>query len=141
MTYENYIKGCIVRFVVEEAWSYGGIDCMCAVAQVLANRVKAGWGDWKDVIANAHGYIGTVVDVPDVEHRDAMFRQMLAAVDGIYHGTSEDLVSIHDDRGFTPALYYANLNQLDRKWFRESIAGKGEEHPRLAVVGQLTFFG
>jgi hypothetical protein len=66
---------------------------------------------------------------------------MLAAVDGIYHGTAEDCVSVHDDRGALPALYYANLNQLDRKWFRESIAGKGDEHPRLATVGQLTFFG
>jgi hypothetical protein len=142
MTYENFIKGRIVQFAVNEAWCYGGVDCMCAVAQVIANRVKAGWGEWNKVIDDAPQHAGTDLDeMPVLDHRDAMFRQMLAAVDGIYHGTAEDLVSIEDDRGFTPALYYADLNQLNRAWFRENITGKIAEHPRLATVGQLTFFG
>ena len=51
MTYESYVKGKLVDFVSGEAYHHGGSETMLAVAQVLANRVAAGWqGDRKSVV-------------------------------------------------------------------------------------------
>ena len=62
MTYESYIKARLVDFVVGEAFNSGGVEVMLAVAQVIANRVGAGWqgGDWLKVIHGAPEYRGTV---------------------------------------------------------------------------------
>jgi hypothetical protein len=142
VTYENYIKGRMVQFAVAEAYHVGGWDAMCAVAQVLANRVKNGWGEWYDVLDRAGDYRGTVNDPPKVDPRAAEFRRMLTMIDDIYHGLADDTnVNVEDDRGGkTMALYYADLNNLNRAWFRENVLSNLVEHPRLATVGPLTFF-
>lgn len=142
MTYENYIKGKIVDYAANEAWHHGGIEGMLAVAQVLANRVKAGWGDWSTVLRSAPKFIGTTIAPPDIDPRDIAFRRMLGAVDDIYNGVADDSnVNVTDDRGETPALYYAELNNIDREWFIENVTQELDRHPRIATVGPLTFFG
>jgi hypothetical protein len=141
MTYENYIKARLVEFAVNEAYHHGGVESMCAVAQVLANRVNAGWGEWKEVLDKATDYSGTIVDPPTIDPRDATFRRMLTLVDDIYHGIADDSnVNIEDDRGKLTALYYADLNDLGRNWFRENVLNDLKTHPRIASVGPLTFF-
>lgn len=142
MTYENYIKARLVDYAVNEAYHHGGIEGMCAVAQVIANRVAAGWGEWKKVIDSAPNYTGTIVEPPEFDPRDITFRRMLSMVDDIYQGTSDSTnVNIEDDRGRTVALYYAELNNIDRAWFRDNITAYIDRHPRIATVGPLTFFG
>ena len=142
MTYENYIKGKIVDYAANEAWHHGGIEGMLAVAQVLANRVKAGWGEWHKIILTAPDYIGTVQSPVVLDPRDASFRRVLASIDDIYQGIADDSnVNVEDDNGKHLALYYAELNQIDRKWFRENVLQQLQRHPRLATVGPLTFFG
>jgi Cell Wall Hydrolase len=142
VTYENYIKARLVDYAVNEAYHHGGIQGMCAVAQVIANRVNSGWGEWKKVIDDAHNYSGTIVEPPDLDPKDLTFRRMLTMVDDIYYGTADDTnVNIEDDRGKTLALYYAELNSIDRQWFSDNITGNIDMHPRLATVGPLTFFG
>jgi hypothetical protein len=141
VTYESYIKGRMVDFAVIEAFHHGGTDGMCAVAQVLANRVEEGWGDWYDVVTKAGDYRGTVNDPPKLDPRDPSFRRMISLIDDIYHGTADDSnVNIEDDRGTKVALYYADLNNLNRAWFRENVLSSLIEHPRLTTVGPLTFF-
>jgi hypothetical protein len=141
LTFENYIKARLVDYAVAEAYHHGGIEGMLAVAQVIANRVKAGWGDWKQVIDAAPNYVGTIVPPPKFEPRDITFRRMLSMVDDIYQGTSDDTnVSIEDDRGKLVALYYAELYNIDRSWFRDNITAHLDMHPRLSTVGPLTFF-
>jgi Cell Wall Hydrolase len=142
VTYENYIKARLVDYAVNEAYHHGGIEGMCAVAQVIANRVASGWGEWKAVIDTAPKYTGTTTIAPKFEPRDITFRRMLSMVDDIYQGTSDSTnVNIEDDRGRTMSLYYAELNNIDRAWFRENITAHPDRHPRLATVGPLTFFG
>jgi hypothetical protein len=144
MTYENYIKGKLVDVIVTEAYHHGGSDAMLAVAQVLANRVAAGWngGDWLRVIDSAPFYRGTVWEpeaakpVPNV--RDGGFRELLRRVDDVYHGTADDS-AVNNEQG-QKALYYAELHNLNRVWFKENILNDLEAHPRIAVVGQMTFF-
>ena len=142
MTYENYIKARLVDYAVNEAYHHGGIEGMCAVAQIIANRVKAGWGEWKQVIDNAPNYIGTIVPAPKFEPRDIAFRRMLSMVDEIYQGTSDDTnVSIEDDRGKIVGLYYAELNNINRDWFIKNVVTHIDRHPRIATVGPMTIFG
>jgi hypothetical protein len=142
MTYENYIKGRLVEFAVQEAYLYGGTACMCAVAQVIANRVSAGWGEWKNVLDTTAKYTGNVhVLTPSFEPRDITFRHMLSLVDDIYLGTADDTnVNVSDDRGTLTALYYADLASPLSDWFRVTVSNHIDKHPRIATVGPLTFF-
>lgn len=140
MTYESYIKSRLVDFIVEEAYSSGGVEVMLAVAQVLSNRVIAGWqgGDWLRVIKTAPDYRGTIQIYGSIDPKDANFRELLRRVDDVYHGISDD-ESVNNDSG--KSLYYAELHNINREWFTEHILSDPESHPRLASVGQLTFFG
>ena len=141
MTYENYIKARLVDFIAGEAFNSGGVEAMLAVAQVLANRVNAGWqgGDWLRVIHNAGDYRGTVQPSNglEIDPRDGNFRELLRRVDDVYHGTADD-TSVNNDSG--KSLYYAELHNINREWFTDHILNDLESHPRLASVGQITFF-
>jgi len=144
MTYENYIKAKLVDFVVHEAYSSGGVEPMLAVAQVIANRVAAGWqgGDWLKVIRTAGEYRGTLQMETQVDPRDGNFRELLRRIDEVYHGTADDsAVNMKGQDGEMVSLYYAELHNLNLQWFIERITNEPESHPRLATVGQLTFFG
>ena len=142
MTYENYVKAKLVDFVAAEAYHQGGSDSMLAVAQVLANRVAAGWqgGDWLRVIETAPEYRGSVYESavrPDP--RDGGFRELLRQIDDVYFGIADDS-NVNNEQG-QKALYYAELHNVNNEWFGENILGDLESHPRLATVGQMTFFG
>ena len=139
MTYENYIKAQLVRFCVDEGWD-GSINTPLAIAQVLKNRVEAGWsgGDWMKVIATAPDFVGTLRKRPEVEPRDLTFRRILQGIDEIYYGTADDSM-VNDDQG-QASLYYAELHNLNRQWFRDNILSDPESHPMIAKVGQINFF-
>ena len=142
MTFESYVKSRLMDFVIEEAYSSGGVETMLAVAQALANRVKAGWqgGDWLRVIDSAPDYRGTVQpkNYTPLDPRDGNFRELMRRVDDVYHGTADD-TNVNNESG--KSLYYAELHNINREWFSEHILQDPDSHPRLAVVGQLTFFG
>ena len=142
MTYESYVKAKLVDFVSAEAYHHGGSDAMLAVAQVLANRVAAGWqgGDWLRVIETAPEYRGSVAEsVMHPDPRDGGFRDLLRRIDDVYHGTADDS-NVNNELG-QKSLYYAELHNVNREWFGENILGDLESHPRLATVGHMTFFG
>jgi len=142
VTFESYVKSRLMDFVIEEAYSSGGVETMLAVAQALANRVKAGWqgGDWLRVIDSAPDYRGTVQpkNYTPLDPRDGNFRELMRRVDDVYHGTADD-TNVNNESG--KSLYYAELHNINREWFSEHILQDPDSHPRLAVVGQLTFFG
>jgi hypothetical protein len=144
VTYENYIKARLVDFVAAEAYTSGGIETMLAVAQVLANRVAEGWqgGDWLKVISNAGQHRGTIQPEYQIDPRDGNFRELLRRIDEVYHGIADDSgVNIQTQDGKAVSLYYAELHNINRDWFTEHITDEPASHPRLATVGQLTFFG
>ena len=140
MTYENYVKAKLVDLVIADAFVSGGVEPMLAVAQVLANRVLAGWqgGDWLRVIHTAPDYRGTIQIYSSIDPKDGTFRELIRRVDDVYHGTADD-TNVNNDSG--KSLYYAELHNINREWFMEHITSDLESHPRLASVGQLTFFG
>lgn len=149
MTYENYVKARLMDFVIGEAFASGGVETMLAVAQVIKNRVDAGWhgGDWVRVMESAPEYRGTVQ--PDsrthIDPRDGNFRELMRRIDDVYYGTAEDdnvnLKAEKNPSGEKKSLYYAELHNINREWFRERILSDLDTHPRIAMVGQLTFFG
>ena len=144
MTFENYIKGKLVSFVIEEAYRYGSMDPMLAVAQVIRNRVEAGWngGDWLKTIEAAPEFAGTAhLEQPFIEPRDLTFRKLLAEIDSVYYGTADDSnVNLDGDNGKMVSLYYCEAHNVTNGWFVENIIGN-KEHPRLAQIADLTFFG
>lgn len=141
MTYENYVKARLMDFVIGEAYASGGVEPMLAVAQVLKNRVDAGWsgGDWVRVIESAPEYRGTVQ--PDlkthIDPRDGNFRELMRRIDDVYYGTAED-DNVNNHTG--KSLYYAELHNINRDWFSDRILSDLDSHKRIASVGQLTFF-
>lgn len=142
MTFESYIKSRLMDFVIEEAYANGGVEPMLAVAQVIANRVKAGWqgGDWLRVIDNAPEYRGTLPNknFVHVDPREGNFRELMRRIDEVYYGTADD-TNVNNRQG--NSLYYAELHNINRDWFSEHILNDLASHPRIAKVGQLTFFG
>jgi hypothetical protein len=142
MTFESYIKSRLMDFVIEEAYANGGVEPMLAVAQVVANRVKAGWqgGDWLRVIDTAPEYRGTLPgqNFVRVDPRDGNFRELMRRIDEVYYGTADDS-NVNTREG--KSLYYVELHNITREWFSEHILNDLMSHPRLAKVGQLTFFG
>jgi hypothetical protein len=142
MTFESYVKSRLMDFVIEEAYANGGVEPMLAVAQVVSNRVKAGWqgGDWLRVIDTAPEYRGTVPsrNFVRIDPRDGNFRELMRQIDDVYYGIADDSnVNTHQGK----SLYYAELHNIHRQWFNEAILNDHESHPRLAKVGQITFFG
>ena len=137
MTFENYIKARLLDFIVAEAFD---AEAMLAVAQVLANRVNAGWqgGDWERVIRTAPDFRGTIQPPGPIDPKDGNFRDVMRRIDDVYYGTADD-TNVNNDSG--KSLYYAELHNINRAWFRDHILCDLESHPRLASVGQLTFFG
>lgn len=134
MTYENFIKGQLVGIALQQGARYGGFDVMLAIGQVHKNRVNAGWGDWLQIIAGSRGMSGTFYETANpVDPRSIEFRTMLARVDDIYHGTAEDVMT-------EGALYYGELHNITSEWFKENILAHPGTHPRVAKVGDVTFF-
>lgn len=122
----------------QDAWQ--GLE---SVAFVLRNRVNAGWGNWRTVIAAALQYAGnfpTLNQPPSIN--DALWRKLLTDVDAIYNNTAPDNVTkaITLEGKSLPALYYCNLSEPIRVWFKENILDKKEAHKPMGKVGRLTLF-
>lgn len=143
MTFENYIKSRLMDLAVTDGYAAGGVGAMLAVAQVMYNRVKAGWqgGDWLRVIDTAPEYRGTVPPTnlnARIDPRDGNFRELMRLIDDVYYGTADD-TNVNTRTG--KSLYYAELHNINRPWFQDHILNDRDSHPRIAKVGQLTFFG
>ena len=131
-----------MQYVAKEALDEG-FEGMCGVAQVLANRVQEGWGEWNVVLDKADSVVGALkVDYP-IDPRNATFRRMLTAIDDIYHGVAnDDNVNIFNpfDQQKQVSLYYCNPLNCPLEWFRTNILADEPNHHRLASIGSLIFF-
>lgn len=134
MTPEQYIKGRMAAYAIDEGAMHGSADNIAAIAHVLKNRVDAGWhgGDWMRVIETAGSQVGTVYEAEPVNLRVPQVRQFLIRADDIFRGDEEDFIA--------GALYYCELHDLNREWFRENITSQIADHPRIATVGLVAFF-
>lgn len=148
MTAETYIRAQLATLAWREGHEHGGINNSLAVAFVYKNRVRAGWGDWLDLIqrhavwsARNENELDTVSH-PDV--REPNFQLLLQQIDGVFDGSMQDKLTLSPktktDNG-RPALYYGVLRQITRPWFLEKVVQQPELHPRTSQVGEVIFFG
>lgn len=125
-------------------WRFGQSYCGGPVAQqmimhCIANRVRSGWGNWFDVIQKVP-YFMAENQLPPLEFPaawDAAFQKLLLVVEGVFDGSIPDM-----SKG---ALYWADLNRLERPWFKEKIIDSLKDsglrqHPIVATVNSLSFF-
>jgi hypothetical protein len=135
MTPEQYIKAQLAAFAHREAAHHGGSDNMLAVAFVIRNRQRAGWegGNWMRILDSAPAFCGTVYPPSSPDLRDLTFKMFLTQVEDIYSGMMPDKFT----RG---ALFYCELNQCRNEWFADNILRDPTSHPRVATVGNVSFF-
>jgi len=133
MTPANYIRAQLAEHCFMEAGHMGGLKPMLAIAFIVRNRVRAGWygGDWMQTIEN-HWQASSrePYERPRPSLRSPDFQQLLSRIDDIHTGMEPDEMTAE-------GLYYCELHLVDRVWFRDNILRKGEEHPRIANVGQM----
>ena len=112
-----------------------GREAIRAVVHVVANRVKAGWGDWLSVITkkNQFSSITVVGDSQTVFWpgvRDVI--DIWSLVNDVYDGRDADNTG--------GALYYSNeAISINNEWYRNEIINKPTEHPVTVVIGKQTF--
>lgn len=131
--------------LVEIGWRFGqsyngGHIAAQMVMNTIANRVRAGWGSWLDVLERVPFFMAEN-ELPPLKWPsvwDGNFVKVLHVVDGVFDGSAVDM-----SKG---ALYWADLNRLERPWFRDNIVDAMNEenglrqHPRVADLNSLSFF-
>jgi hypothetical protein len=134
--------------LVEIGWRFGqmysgGYVSGQMIMHVIANRVRCGWGPWLDVIQKVPQFMAEN-ELPPLEFPsvwNGSFMKLLHVVDGVFDGSLPDM-----SKG---ALYFADLNKIERSWFKTKILDPVKEdgpsvgqrqHPIVANVNSLSFF-
>lgn len=145
----------VTSLLALKCWQDGrdeGLNGMLGIAFTIRNRIRASWygGSWVDVLAHHKEWSATLESPGDAlpDPRVYSFTVFLQQVDQIFSGALDDFITIKKDGEWRTvlsaappvALYYGYLNNISNPWFRENISLKGEQHPRIATVGGLTFF-
>jgi hypothetical protein len=130
--------------LVEIGWRFGqsyngGYIAGQMVMNTVANRVRAGWGSWLEVIERVPFFMAENELPPLVWPSvwEGNFVKLLHVVDGVFDGSAIDM-----SKG---ALYWGDLNRIERPWFQEKILDALKEdglrqHPMVANMVSLSFF-
>lgn len=131
---DDYVKAQLVTYAWRYTKQYGGHDAALMVMSAIANRQKAGWGSWLEVIARIPA-LAAETECPNKDAYPNLFDQnfikMLQAVEQIYAGTKDYC---------NGGLYWCDLRKIETDWFRNKITGDLENHTRCADMNCLTFF-
>jgi hypothetical protein len=137
----------LVRYAVQEVGPKGSLEQMKAVCYCLRNRVRAGWGEWMDVIESADETRANEPTEPaPIDTSNRAYQRLLHDVDDIYFGHSsagyEEGQTLEDTlcEKERPCFYWYFLNKPMRQWFKDNIAGDKENHPSNATMGLIMFF-
>jgi len=138
----------LVRYAVQEVGDRGSLEQLKAVCYCLRNRVRAGWGDWIEVIEGANEMRANEPLEPtliDISNR--AYQRLLHDVDDIYFGHSQDRLtdgtSLEDTlcSSERPAFHWIFLDRPMTEWFKDNIAKYKENHPNISSMGLMMFFG
>jgi spore germination cell wall hydrolase CwlJ-like protein len=128
----DYNKSLLMLLVYREARGEGP-EGMRAVAHVVQNRVRRGWGDWIAVQTkiNQFSSMSVLGDSQTVVFPDAAAASSLfGVVEAVYGSSDADPTS--------GALYYANEAVVGAGWYRTHII-ENPAHPITATIGRHTF--
>lgn len=137
---EDFFKSHLVTLAWRFGQSYnGGYIAGQMIMSTLANRQRAGWGSWGEIIERVPNFMAEN-ELPPLKFPnvwDGSFVKLQHVVDGVFDGSASDL-----SKG---ALYWGDLNKIERPWFRDKIVdavnAEGlRQHPRVADMNSLAFF-
>lgn len=146
MTQKDVDRVMLVRYAVQEAGPKGSLEQMKAICYCLRNRVRAGWGEWMDVIEAADGTLANEPSEPmRIDTNNRAYQRLLHDVDDIYFGHRSDFsegVTLEDTlcEKERPNFYWMFLNRPTQQWFKDTIASDKENHPSNATMGLMMFF-
>src|SRR5262249_39378546 len=115
-----------------EARHFGGHQLVCNVAQAIGNRFRQHWGSWEFILNSLDKYASC-----DPKERiapnawDPAWLRLLQEIGTIFEGTRPDPTN--------GAVYWGELTNITRPWFKENVIDKREEHPQT-VSGPLCFW-
>ena len=130
---DDLIKGQLVLYAWRYGREYGGPKPAQMVMCALANRVKCGQGSWLEVIERIPKYSAELQEptgFPSIW--DQTLVRLLHEVESVYDNSGKDITD--------GALFWCDLRRIETEWFRNTILGNLEQHPRIADFGSLTFF-
>jgi hypothetical protein len=146
MTQKDVDRVMLVRYAALEAGQRGSLEQMKAICYCLRNRVRAGWGEWMDVIETADEHRANEPnELVRIDHNGRAYQRLLHEVDDIYFGHSSnygDGRTLEDTlcEKERPCFYWMFLNRPTRQWFKDTIASDKLNHPSNATMGLMMFF-
>jgi hypothetical protein len=138
---DDYQKAKLVTVGWQHGNVYGGHQASCIIMSVLANRVRAGWGTWMDVIDNIPKF-AAIKEMPTGSPQiwEPNFVRLLHEVDGIYDGSINYAQSKGNTGTPVSAFYWADLRTIETDFFKDKILAYPELHPRIGDMNSLTMF-
>jgi hypothetical protein len=154
MTHNDSQKALLVHFAVREVGPKGSLEEMKCVCYCLRNRVRAGWGDWMEVIEHADQAAAHADDLGQriyLDPQSRAYQMLLQAVDDIYYAqpraeTWDGQPVDQDAQGETlesavgTAMYWRFLRRPLRVWFQENVVNEKQEHPERATMGLMVLY-
>ena len=141
---EDFQKSKLIELAWRFGQSYGGgYLAGQMVMGALANRYRAGWGSWLEIVERVPTFMAENELPPLVWPSiwEGNFVKLLHVVDGVFDNSVIDL-----SKG---ALYWADLNKIERPWFKakimdavseEGLTAGQRQHPIVANMNSLSFF-
>ena len=130
---DDYQKSMLVLIGWRWGREYGGHLAPCMIMSVLGNRVRAGWGNWLEVLDRIYAFSAQLeMPLGTPEIWEPGFVRLLHEVEPIWDGSKD-----HSNG----ALYWCDTRRIEREWFKDKILNSPEQHPRIANMGTLTLFG
>ena len=142
---DDFVKSqlVLVGWQYGQMYDTGGHMCACLVMSCIANRVRAGYGDWLDVIEKIPLYAAEKTAPtwhPGRAVWERNFIKILQEVDGIFDGTTSVAKGKDIYGNVVMGKYWADLRHIETEFFRERILGDRENHPRLVDMNSFTIF-
>lgn len=152
MTHNDSQKALLLHFAVREVGATGGVEQMKAVCYCLRNRVRAGWGEWTEVIEHADE-VGAHEDRVRyyIDPAKRPYQMMLQAIDDIFFAQpkteswngqkiDQDAQGEGLEAAVGTAKYWRFLNRPLRKWFHENVVDQKLEHPERTSMGLMVMY-
>ena len=109
---------------------YGGHLGSCLIMSCLANRQKAGWGPWLEILDTIPRYAATIEQpegIPSIWEPN--FVRLLHEVESISEG-SKDYAN--------GAMYWFDSSKpVTNEWFKEKLLDNKESHPVIGNMNSL----
>lgn len=130
---DDFQKAQLVLTGWRHGREYGGHLASCIIMSCLANRQRAGWGNWLEIIDEIPKCAATIeqpTGTPLVWEPN--FTRLLHEVEAIYDGSQ--------DYAKGARYWFDSSKPITNPWFQEKILNERDLHPRTGDMNSLMFF-